>query len=216
MIIQSRVENYIARYTTVYSVYNTTFYNSNPEIRLKYPKAEPEIGNVQKHIEWNVTHVTVWEQSVPEWTPEGKKDITYLCYTLYMSRLPLYYTCYIIVPSIVITGLIIVVFHSPNIGGEKITLSISTLLALTFFLTLVSSITPKTSYNVPLISKFLLFSMTLVATSVMSSVFVANIHHRTPQTHKFPKWCRKIFLQVSVMNIKIILSYQFRYFLGTS
>lgn len=173
-----------------------------PEISLTPVSQKPNTDKLKKHIEWDVTNAIVWQQSVPEWTPEGDKNVTYVCYTLFLSRLPLYYTCYIIVPSIVITGLIIVVFHLPNIGGEKITLSISTLLALTFFLTLVSSITPKTSYNVPLISKFLLFSMTLVAMSVMSSVFVANIHHRTPQTHKFPKWCRKIFLDVS--NLKFL------------
>ena len=70
------------------------------------------------------------------------------------------------------------------------------LLALTFFLTLVSGITPRASFQVPLISKYLLFSMTLVGVSIVSSVFVANIHHRTPQTHKFPPWCRHVFLTV--------------------
>ena len=171
-----------------------------PEIQLVPKTGCPDINKVKKHIEWDVTEAVVWPQTIEEWTPEGLREMTYICYTLYLSRKPLYYTCYIIVPSIIITGLIIVVFHLPNIGGEKITLSISTLLALTFFLTLVSSITPKASYNVPLISKFLLFSMSLVATSVMSSVFVANIHHRSPQTHKFPNWCRKIFLQVCSYN----------------
>ena len=74
--------------------------------------------------------------------------------------------------------------------------TLEVLLALTFFLTLVSGITPRASFQVPLISKYLLFSMTLVGVSIVSSVFVANIHHRTPQTHKFPPWCRHVFLSV--------------------
>lgn len=74
--------------------------------------------------------------------------------------------------------------------------TVQVLLALTFFLTLVSGITPRASFQVPLISKYLLFSMTLVGVSIVSSVFVANIHHRTPQTHKFPPWCRHVFLTV--------------------
>ena len=42
-----------------------------------------------------------------------------------------------------ILGMVISVFHLPNMGGEKITLSISVLLALTFFLNLVSGLTPR-------------------------------------------------------------------------
>ena len=42
-----------------------------------------------------------------------------------------------------ISGMVISVFHLPNMGGEKITLSISVLLALTFFLNLVSGLTPR-------------------------------------------------------------------------
>ena len=45
-----------------------------------------------------------------------------------------------------ILGMVISVFHLPNMGGEKITLSISVLLALTFFLNLVSGLTPRNGF----------------------------------------------------------------------
>ena len=183
-------------------------------------------GKLQPHIEWELTKANVREVTQVEWTSKGDQEVKFVEYRFYLSRLPLYYTMYIIAPTIIVTGIVILVFHLPNIGGEKSTLSISgrfhpqnrfrqirrqhrftqltpfmvetvqVLLALTFFLTLVSGITPRASFQVPLISKYLLFSMTLVGVSIVSSVFVANIHHRTPQTHKFPPWCRHVFLTV--------------------
>lgn len=92
--------------------------------------------------------------------------------------------------------MVISVFHLPNKGGEKITLSISVLLALTFFLNLVSTLTPKTSKNIPLVSKYLMFSMVLVSLSVVCSVCIANVHHRTPEIHQMPMWLRKVFLTI--------------------
>ena len=68
------------------------------------------------------------------------------------------------------------------------------LLALTFFLNLVSGLTPRTSTNIPLVSKYLMFSMVLVTLSVMCSVTIANLHHRTPEIHAMPEWLRSIFL----------------------
>ena len=46
--------------------------------------------------------------------------------------------------------MVISVFHLPNMGGEKITLSISVLLALTFFLNLVSGLTPRNGFLIVL------------------------------------------------------------------
>ena len=46
--------------------------------------------------------------------------------------------------------MVISVFHLPNMGGEKITLSISVLLALTFFLNLVSGLTPRNGFLIGL------------------------------------------------------------------
>ena len=53
-----------------------------------------------------------------------------------------------------ILGMVISVFHLPNMGGEKITLSISVLLALTFFLNLVSGLTPRNEFFLIGLSRF--------------------------------------------------------------
>lgn len=62
------------------------------------------------------------------------------------------------------------------------------------FLLLISKIVPPTSLAVPLIGKYLMFSMVLVTFSIVTSVCVLNVHHRSPSTHTMPPWVKRIFL----------------------
>ncbi|XP_029452071.1 neuronal acetylcholine receptor subunit alpha-2 isoform X2 [Rhinatrema bivittatum] len=55
-------------------------------------------------------------------------------------------------------------------------------------------IIPSTSLVIPLIGEYLLFTMIFVTLSIVITVFVLNVHHRSPSTHKMPFWVRTIFL----------------------
>ena len=39
-----------------------------------------------------------------------------------------------------------------------------------------------------------MFTMVLVTLSIVASVCVLNIHHRSPSTHAMPTWMRSLFL----------------------
>lgn len=147
-----------------------------------------------------------WESG--EWAiikaPGYKHDMKYNCceaiypditYSLYMRRLPLFYTINMIIPCILISFLTVLVFYLPSDCGEKVTLCISVLLSLTVFLLVITETIPSTSLVIPLIGEYLLFTMLFVTLSIVITVFVLNVHYRTPRTHTMPEWVKVVFLR---------------------
>lgn len=120
-------------------------------------------------------------------------DITY---SFIIRRLPLFYTINLIIPCLLISCLTVLVFYLPSECAEKITLCISVLLSLTVFLLLITEIIPSTSLVIPLIGEYLLFTMIFVTLSIIITVFVLNVHHRSPRTHSMPHWVRQLFLHL--------------------
>lgn len=100
----------------------------------------------------------------------------------------------LIVPCVGISYLSVLVFYLPADSGEKIALSISILLSQTMFFLLISEIIPSTSLALPLLGKYLLFTMLLVGLSVVITIIILNVHYRKPSTHKMAPWVRKFFI----------------------
>lgn len=124
--------------------------------------------------------------------PEIYPDITF---KLTIRRKTLFYTVNLIIPCVAISFLTVLVFYLPSDSGEKITLCISILLSLTVFFLLLSELIPPTSLVIPLIGKYLLFTMILVTLSIIVTVGVLNLHYRSMNTHTMPEWVRVLFLE---------------------
>lgn len=94
-----------------------------------------------------------------------------------------------------ISYLSVLVFYLPADSGEKIALCITILLSQTMFFLLISEIMPSTSLALPLLGKYLLFTMFLVGLCVIITIIILNIHYRKPSTHKMAPWIREIFIR---------------------
>lgn len=121
-------------------------------------------------------------------------DITY---SLVLKRKALFYSVHLIIPCIGISLLTFVVFYLPSQSGEKIVLCISIELALTVFFPLFADLIPSTSIMVPLLGKYFLFIMILVALSIINATLTLALYYRE-QNHKqpMPKWMKHYFGQV--------------------
>ncbi|KAG1958950.1 acetylcholine receptor subunit epsilon [Pimephales promelas] len=87
-------------------------------------------------------------------------------------------------------------FLSLLAGGQKLTVSISVLLAQTVFLILIAQKIPETSLSVPLIGKYLIFVMSMTTLIVTNCIIVLNFSLRSPSTHNMSHTIKHIFLVV--------------------
>ncbi|OXU23952.1 hypothetical protein TSAR_008607 [Trichomalopsis sarcophagae] len=145
-------------------------------------------------VEWDILEV-----------PAKRNEKFYICceepypdimFYITLRRKTLFYTVNLIIPCVGISFLSVLVFYLPSHSGEKVSLSISILLSLTVFFLLLVEIIPSTSLTVPLLGKYLLFTMVLVTLSVVVTIAVLNVNFRSPVTHKMAPWVRVVFIEV--------------------
>ncbi|XP_002000166.3 acetylcholine receptor subunit alpha-like 1 [Drosophila mojavensis] len=144
-------------------------------------------------VEWDIMRVpAVRNEKFYSCCEEPYLDIVF---NLTLRRKTLFYTVNLIIPCVGISFLSVLVFYLPSDSGEKISLCISILLSLTVFFLLLAEIIPPTSLTVPLLGKYLLFTMMLVTLSVVVTIAVLNVNFRSPVTHRMAPWVQRVFIK---------------------
>ncbi|XP_035126339.1 neuronal acetylcholine receptor subunit beta-3 isoform X2 [Callithrix jacchus] len=127
---------------------------------------------------------------------DGVYSYPFITYSFVLRRLPLFYTLFLIIPCLGLSFLTVLVFYLPSDEGEKLSLSTSVLVSLTVFLLVIEEIIPSSSKVIPLIGEYLLFIMIFVTLSIIVTVFVINVHHRSSSTYQpMAPWVKRLFLQ---------------------
>nr|ACF60610.1 nicotinic acetylcholine receptor alpha subunit [Ancylostoma caninum] len=153
-----------------------------------------DLSDYYPSVEWDILKVPGKRHS--KRYPCCESPFIDITYEIHLRRKTLFYTVNLIFPSVGISFLTALVFYLPSDGGEKISLCISILISLTVFFLLLVEIIPSTSLVIPLIGKYLLFTMVLVTLSVVVTVVTLNVHYRSPTTHNMPEWVRHFFIEV--------------------
>ena len=142
--------------------------------------------------EWEILNATGVRGS----RRDGVYGYPFITYSFILKRLPLFYTLFLIIPCLGLSFLTVLVFYLPSDEGEKLSLSTSVLVSLTVFLLVIEEIIPSSSKVIPLIGEYLLFIMIFVTLSIIVTVFVINVHHRSSSTyHPMSPWVKTLFLQ---------------------
>ena len=117
--------------------------------------------------------------------------------TIVMDRKPLFYLFNLVIPCLIILSMILLGFFLPPESGERITLSITVLLAMAVFLQLVGESLPRNSETVPLLGKFYITIMAEISISLMLTCWVLSIHYHGSggSVKAVPLWARIVVLQ---------------------
>ncbi|XP_067679583.1 neuronal acetylcholine receptor subunit alpha-7-like [Haliotis asinina] len=95
-----------------------------------------------------------------------------------LKRHSTFYVLKIIIPAVILSILNSFVFIVPPESGEKVSMSVTTMLSLTVFLSYIGDITPNNSESIPMIALFVVLHLALGAFSIICNIFILNIHYK--------------------------------------
>ncbi|TSK87433.1 Neuronal acetylcholine receptor subunit alpha-9-II [Bagarius yarrelli] len=172
---------------------NLTFgswtYNGN-QVDITMGMASGDLSDLVENVEWECDGM-----------PATKNVIMYGCcsdpysditYTLLLRRRSSFYVFNLLLPCFLISFLAPLGFFLPADSGEKVSLGVTVLLALTVFQLVVAESMPP-SESVPLIGKYYIATMTMITASTSLTIFIMNIHFCGAEAKPVPHWA-KVFI----------------------
>ena len=151
-----------------------------------------DLKNFFKSVEWDVMAVPA--EKVYRKYAGNLVESPLWVFGIKLKRRFLFYTINLIIPLVSHVFITILVFYLPADSKEKISLCINILLSLIVFFLMLEEIIPSSSMVVPLLGKYLVFTMMVVTFSIIITVVTYNVHFRSSATHTMPDAVRKIFL----------------------
>uniref|UniRef100_A0A8C0TEU9 Nucleoporin 98 and 96 n=1 Tax=Canis lupus familiaris TaxID=9615 RepID=A0A8C0TEU9_CANLF len=149
------------------------------------------LADFVENVEWRVLGM-----------PARRRVLTYGCcsepypdvtFTLLLRRRAAAYVCNLLLPCVLISLLAPLAFHLPADSGEKVSLGVTVLLALTVFQLLLAESMPPAE-SVPLIGKYYMATMTMVTFSTALTILIMNLHYCGPSARPVPAWARTLLL----------------------
>ncbi|KAJ8385166.1 hypothetical protein AAFF_G00192170 [Aldrovandia affinis] len=173
---------------------NLTFgswtYNGN-QVDIAMGLDSGDLSDFVENVEWECHGM-----------PATKNVIMYGCcsdpypditYTVLLKRRSSFYIFNLLIPCVMISFLAPLGFYLPADSGEKVSLGVTVLLALTVFQLMVAESMPP-SENVPLIGKYYIATMTMITASTALTIFIMNIHFCGAEAKPVPQWAKVIII----------------------
>ena len=155
-----------------------TFNSNDLELSSFKNKGYLDLAYLNNNTEWEFVNFSS-ELNLTKYTccPYKFYDITY---TFHFRRKSLYYIISIVVPCVLLSLLSTISFLFPVESGERISLVMSVLLGIFFFMPLVNDKTPVTSDSVPVLTRCFTAVNFIVFLSLLATAFIISMHHASP------------------------------------
>uniref|UniRef100_A0A4W4F2G5 Cholinergic receptor, nicotinic, alpha 9 n=1 Tax=Electrophorus electricus TaxID=8005 RepID=A0A4W4F2G5_ELEEL len=192
---------------------NLTFgswtYNGN-QVDITMAMDSGDLSDFVENVEWECRGM-----------PAVKSVVTYGCcsdpypditYTLLLKRRSSFYIYNLLLPCFLISFLAPLGFYLPADSGEKVSLGVTVLLALTVFQLVVAESMPPSESVVSVISvfqcllcqwechspvisgKYYITTMTMVTASTALTIFIMNIHFCGTEAKPVPHWAKVLII----------------------
>ncbi|XP_075256845.1 neuronal acetylcholine receptor subunit beta-3-like isoform X2 [Convolutriloba macropyga] len=142
-------------------------YNNHSHMKTQY---------FMHNAQWDIVSTSI--ETVNEYLADYDMTFRTIDFKLSFRRKSLYFLLILIVPFVMISAVSLSNFVLPCESGEKISLGITVLLSLFVNLLNLVDLLPESSDSFPILGSYYLISMGLVASSVVMTVIVLNIHHQ--------------------------------------
>ncbi|XP_033096434.1 neuronal acetylcholine receptor subunit alpha-7-like isoform X2 [Anneissia japonica] len=150
-------------------------------INLTKLDEEGDISAFKTNGEWELNGVDVLRNVV--YYPCCKDPFIDITFQIRLTRKTLYYAMNLVMPCILISVLMLLVFTLPPDTGEKLSFAVTILLSLTVFMMIFTESLPPTSDSTPMLSNYFSAMLIMVAMAVVLTMTILNFHHRNPDTH---------------------------------
>ena len=127
------------------------------------------------HTEWEISHATIEELEL--YNAHHRRNFSTLKIDIELVRFSRFYMLKIILPFFIIASLAVFSFCLPTDSGEKIALTVSVLLSLTFYLQLISDYVPKTERGLCTLTLYSNVIFVLVFLSCIFNTFTIFIYY---------------------------------------
>lgn len=135
----------------------------------------------QEHGEWKIDDTSAYKVNIA-----GGDNVHF---QFKLSRRSKFVVFNVIMPIVFLAAINVLVFVLPAESGERIGFSVTVLLALAVFLTLVGDNLPKTSEPMPIFSKYLVAILLLSLSMCIFAIFNLRIYHKDENAVP-PKICQ--------------------------
>ena len=154
------------------------------EVLLKARKDTIDTESMAEHGSWTITETKITTELVAIYLKAK--------FMFRLERKPQYIIVTIVLPILFLCLLNVLVFLLPSESGERISYSMTVLLAIAVFMTIVSDTLPKTSEPLPLISYLLMSCLILSALITCVAIISLRLFHKRKDA-SIPGWILCIY-----------------------
>ncbi|XP_060557883.1 neuronal acetylcholine receptor subunit alpha-3-like isoform X2 [Ruditapes philippinarum] len=152
------------------------------EVKLEHLFETVNLEDFETHGEWEITRTEIEDKNLTEHLPGGTVRVfPQIDFWIYLRRRTQFYNLNVMMPIILTSLMVALVFIVPVDSGEKLSYVLTVFLALAVLLTIVADSLPPTSITLSVLGLYLGIVLILAAVGILITILILIMFHREGQ-----------------------------------